>query len=150
MILHFIDTSAFLKLFIAEGGSDRMLRFAAAENDRAKVVSALLPVEARSAICRLRDGRRMTHQVALSALAAVAEELQHLTVQPLTPSVLKAAAVLAERYSLRALDSLQLGSALGARELFDAPQMRFIASDRELLKAAEAEGFIIWNPESAA
>ena len=141
-----MDTSAFLKLFVAEQGSDRMLAFAATENDTSKVVSALLPVEAHSAICRLRMGMRLKPEAASSALEAIAEEIQHLLVQPLTPSVLEAAQRLAERYSLRALDSLQLGSAIMAKTTFDALQMRFIASDHELLRAAEAESFTIWNP----
>lgn len=86
--------------------------------------------------------------MASSALEAIAEEIQYLSIQPLTPSVLEAAARLAERHSLRTLDSLQLASAITARDLFAAPQMRFIASDYELLKAADAENFIPWNPAS--
>jgi hypothetical protein len=47
---------------------------------------------------------------------------------------------------LRALDAIQLASAIIARDLMQAPDMRFIASDKQLLEAAKNEGFAIWNP----
>jgi len=49
-----------VKLFISEAGSDKMVKFASAEDDRNKVVSALAQIEARSAICRLRQGKALT------------------------------------------------------------------------------------------
>jgi hypothetical protein len=44
------------------------------------------------------------------------------------------------------MDATQLGSAVVARDLLAAPDMRFITSDKELLKAARTEGFEIWDP----
>jgi predicted nucleic acid-binding protein len=66
--------------------------------------------------------------------------------QPVNPPVLEAASTLVERHYLRAMDAVQLGCAIVARELLAAPDMRFIASDKELLEAAQTEGFQTWNP----
>jgi hypothetical protein len=48
--------------------------------------------------------------------------------------------------TLRALDAVQLGSAIVSRDLLAAPDMRFVASDNALLEAARTEGFDVWNP----
>lgn len=123
-----------------------MLQFALAEDDRNKVVSALARIEARSAICRLRKGSRMTSDEASNALDSIAAEVRRIVEQPINPTVLDTAGILAERHSLRAMDALQLGSAIIARDLLHAPDMRFIVSDNELFEAAQAEGFDVWDP----
>jgi len=123
-----------------------MLRFANTEEDRNKVVSALAQIEARSAICRLRQEEAITPPEAELALDLLTNELRRIVEQPVNPPVLEAANTLIDRHYLRALDAVQLGCAIVARDLLAAPNMRFIASDKTLLDAAQAEGFDIWNP----
>ena len=125
-----------------------MLRFAQAEDDRNKVVSALAQIEARSAICRLRKGSRMNSSEASLALDSLAAEMRRMVEQPVNPPVLEAASTLIDRYFLRAMDAVQLGCAIVARDLLAAPDMRLIASDKELLEAAHKEGFEIWDPSN--
>jgi predicted nucleic acid-binding protein len=131
---------------VAEQGSDKMLRFAQVEDDRNKVVSALAQLEARSAIARLRKGSRMNSSEASLALISLAAEMRRMIEQPVNPTVLEAASSTIDRYCLRAMDAAQLGCAIVARDILQAPDMRFIASDKELLEAAVAEGFAVWNP----
>lgn len=83
---------------------------------------------------------------AVLALHFIAAALGRMIEQPITPAVLNAATILAERHSLRALDAVQLGCVVVARDSLAATDMRFIASDKELLEAAAKEGFDIWNP----
>jgi predicted nucleic acid-binding protein len=123
-----------------------MLHFASAVDDRNKVVSALAQVEARSAICRLRQGKAITQAEASSALLSIAGDVKRVIEQPINPPVLEAAIALVERHYLRALDAVQLGCAIVARDLLAAPDMRLVASDKELLEAAQKEGFDTWNP----
>jgi len=123
-----------------------MLRFAQVEDDRNKVVSALAQLEARSAIARLRKGSRMNSSEASLALISLAAEMRRMIEQPVNPTVLEAASSTIDRYCLRAMDAAQLGCAIVARDILQAPDMRFIASDKELLEAAVAEGFAVWNP----
>jgi predicted nucleic acid-binding protein len=135
-----------LKLFIVEQGSDRMVQFANTVDDRNKVVSALTQVEARSGICRLRKGDLLTPSEALFALDLLAGDMRRIIEQPVNPPVLEAACGLVDRHYLRAMDAVQLGCAIVARDLLASPDMRFIASDESLLNAARAEGFDTWNP----
>ena len=123
-----------------------MLRFSERVEDRDKVVSALAQIESRSTISRLRKGSRLLPHEAASAVNFATDALGRMIEQPITPAVLNAAAILAERHYLRALDAVQLGCAVVARDLLAAPDMRLIASDKELLEAAAKEGFDIWNP----
>ena len=66
--------------------------------------------------------------------------------QPVNPPVLEAASTLIDRHYLRSMDAVQLGCAIVARDLLAAPDMRLVASDKELLEAAQKEGFDTWNP----
>jgi predicted nucleic acid-binding protein len=135
-----------LKLFIEEKGSENMLAFASAEGDRNKVVSALAQVEARSGIYRLRQGRLLTPAEATFSVDSLSSEMRRIIEQPINPPVLEAANTLVDRHYLRAMDAVQLGCAVVARDLLAAPDMRFIASDKDLLEAAHKEGFETWNP----
>jgi predicted nucleic acid-binding protein len=126
-----------------------MCQFASAEDDRKKVVSALASVEGRSGICRLRREKSFTSAEASVALVALADDLRRMIEQPVTPPVLEAANGLVDRYVLRALDAVHLGAAIVARDLMSASDMRFIASDHALLRAAHEEGFETWDPAAA-
>ncbi|WP_263374576.1 type II toxin-antitoxin system VapC family toxin [Granulicella aggregans] len=141
-----MDTSAFLKLLIQESGSERMLQFWLAEDNRNMVVSAIAQTEARSAICRLRNEGRIVPDEANFAFASITAEIRRLIEQPVNPPVLDAANGLIDKHNLRTLDAVQLASAVVVRSLMSAPEMRFVASDHALLIAAEQEGFGIWNP----
>ena len=141
-----MDTSAFVKLFLTEAGSLAMTEFALAEPDENKIICALAAVEARSALVKLgRMGRLEQDQIRL-ALSILSDELLRLTVQAITPLVISKASELVERHELRALDALQLGAAIQFRDSHKPRSVRFIASDIELLAAAVAEGFTIWDP----
>lgn len=123
-----------------------MLQFADAEDDRNKIVSALASVEARSGICSLRRSKSFSPAEASEALGALADDLRRMIEQPITAPVLELAGVLVDRYPLRALDAVQLASAVVVRDLMSAPDMRFIASDHALVDAAGKEGFGTWDP----
>ena len=123
-----------------------MLQFANSAEDRSKVVSALTQIEARSGICRLRKGELLSPSEASFAIDLLAGEMRRIVEQPVNPPVLEAAGAAVDRHYLRALDAIQLGSAIVARDLLVAPDMRFISSDIELLEAAREEGFEVWDP----
>jgi hypothetical protein len=54
---------------------------------------------------------------------------------------------LVDRQNLRALDSIQLATALIARDTqISGATTQFVSSDAKLLEAAISEGFAVWNP----
>lgn len=123
-----------------------MLQFWLGQDDRNMVVSALAQVEARSTICRLRREKRMMPGEASATFASITAQIERLIHQSVNPPVLDAASELVEKHTLRALDAVQLGSAIVVRDLMSARGMYFIASDHALLSAAKDEGFAIWDP----
>ncbi len=123
-----------------------MIAFAESVEGVEMVVSALCRVEATSTISRLRKGRRILPDEAVQALDLVEQIMGSFAVQPITPHVLDLAANLAEKRCLRALDAVQLASAITAQDQSDTSDMLLVASDKELLEAAQKEGLTTWNP----
>jgi hypothetical protein len=59
----------------------------------------------------------------------------------LNPAVLEAARQLLDRTTLRWPDTLQLGAALVARDMFQGTEIIFVSASPQLLEAARTEGF---------
>ena len=135
-----------MKLFIAENGSDAMIRFYEGLEDWHKVVSVLAAIEVRSAVRRRERAGEIRADHATSALGGLSVEMRRLSEQPVTMPVLYGAALVIDAHGLRALDAIQLATALSARNLFAGSEMQFVASDKSLLEAARAEGFSAWDP----
>jgi uncharacterized protein len=129
----YLDTSALVKLYLAEDGSERaMTLFTAAE---VAIVNALAFVEVRAALAAaVRAGR-----LHADAFATAKEDLQTLreTFAVVDPGgVLDAAADAAERYALRAYPAVHLASALAVA----AGDLVFVSWDADLSAAAARAG----------
>ena len=125
-----------------------MRQFVETESNQDMAVSALARVEASAAICRLRKGGRLNSLECAVILDAIVADVCSMTEQAITAQVLKAAMGMTDLYSVRALDAIQLGSAIVVREDLRGSEIRFITSDYELLAAAAAEGFLTWDPSA--
>jgi hypothetical protein len=77
-------------------------------------------------------------------------EAARMVQQPLNPAVLEAARQLLDRTSLRWPDSLQLGAALVARDMFQGTEIIFVSASPQLLEAAKSEGFHAIDPAKDA
>jgi len=123
-----------MKLVVDEEGSDE-LRAAA---DRAHAVAAvtLAYVEGRSALARMRAGRRLgrgKYEAAVADLEAVWTNVAYV---PIGDPLVSRAGELAARHLLRAYDAVHLA---GALEL-PAGETEFACWDGDLRAAAAAEG----------
>jgi predicted nucleic acid-binding protein len=147
---YFLDSSAFAKLFIAESGTDRLVELVGRCEDRHRTISILADIEVRSAIRRRQATGDITHDDAESALASLTQEARCIVQQPLNQPVLDQSIAVIDRQALRALDAIQLASALVVRKtLKPYDSLVFVASDKRLLEAAIAEGLKIWDPSNA-
>jgi len=70
--------------------------------------------------------------------------------EPLNPAVLEAARQLLDRTTLRWPDTLQLGAAITARDMFQATEIIFVSASPQLLEAAKSEGFHTIDPAKEA
>jgi predicted nucleic acid-binding protein len=148
-VLYFIESSALVKLFVAELGSQQMVRLVESSEDANRMASSLALVEVRSAIRRRQRGGEIKDVDAIAALGALDSEWRRLIDHPVTSAVIGHSLALIDRRYLRALDALQLASAIAARDsVTKQGTVTFVCSDERLIAAAQSEGFALWNPET--
>ena len=141
MIVYF-DTSSFVKLYVDEEGSAASREVMASAELAAS--SWLLFLEMRGALSRMYRGSRIDASFHESALARFGDDWSRAVRIPVTESILRTAAELAERHLLRALDAIHLASAL---TLSRREEVLLSAWDRSLLDAAVAEGMRVATRE---
>lgn len=138
-----------VKLFVAEQGSEAMIDLFERVENQHKAISALAALEVRSAIRRRQYGGDTSLAAADQAIAILVAEIRRVVEHPITSTVLDEASTLVDRRNLRALDALQLATALIAgRTLNPGDIVRFVASDQRLISAAIAEGLETWDPSA--
>ena len=137
MAVVYLDTSALVKLCVAEPGS----ALVAALWDGADLVvtSRLADAEVRAVLAGGRRAGRLDDEAAAEALAAWERLWPGLHVLELREAVTTSAAALVGRHPLRAADALHLASALELR----SPDLVVAAWDEHLAAAARAEGLLV-------
>ncbi len=146
MSFYFLEATAFLKLFVQEPGTDALIRRLETVEDNSKLISASTPLEVYAAIRRRERAGDIAPADAAAALEVLRLESARTVQQPLNPAVLEAARQLLDRTSLRWPETLQLGAALTARDMFRGTPILFISSSPHLLDAARGEGLEILDP----
>jgi predicted nucleic acid-binding protein len=143
---YFLDSTAFVKLFVQETGTDAIIRLMEATEDNRKLISAGTPLEVYAALKRRERMGGIAVADSEAARNILRVEAARMVQQPLNPAVLEAARQLLDHYELRSAESLQLGAAVVAREMFQGTKIIFVSSDPHLLEAAKEERFETLNP----
>jgi predicted nucleic acid-binding protein len=133
----YFDTSALIKRYVEELGRREVLTLL---RKNQCVISAVLPVEVRSALRRrvaekTLDGRRVA-----SILKRFAADRPYWTVIEVSSDVLVAAESLSGPHPLRALDSIHVASAKLLRDRTGSDSFAFISADAKQTKVAAALG----------
>ena len=150
MALYYLETSALVKLYVREPGTEVLLRLASRSSDSRLAVLSLARVELTSAVRRRERNGEIPAAVATSVLEAFGRHLQtRFVTQIITDFVLDIAVALANRHALRAFDAVQLAGFVALRAASSSTEAPFfVCSDKALLTAAETEGAAVLNPES--
>lgn len=136
MILY-LDTSAWLKLYVDERGTQEVL--AAVQSAELVAISRIAYAEARAALARVLREKRTTqaeHRRRIAALDADYSEVLNVEV---SEEVVRQAGELAESHALRGFDAIQLASARWLARKTRKP-VRLLAFDERLNEAAHALG----------
>ncbi|MHB8627011.1 MAG: type II toxin-antitoxin system VapC family toxin [Aggregatilineales bacterium] len=146
MTTFFVDTSTLAKRYVNEVGSRWVRSWTFPAAGHVIVISALATVEMVSLLTRrVQDGSlTASAESPLRSTFLLHVEKEYLPVLLDWP-VLTSAQRLIPRHMLRALDAIQLASALDAVSKLSEP-MTFVCADNRLLAAAAAEGFSTDNP----
>ena len=144
----YLDTSAFVKLFVQEDGSERVRALTGGRMGAdVLLVSRLGYTEAYVSLARMVHLGRIT-AAEFPNLQGSLDDYWDQSIQEveLTKEVLEDARQLAQRFPLRTYDAIHLASAREAkrmlRGIFEG-QIKFLAFDAALLKAAKTVGFTI-------
>jgi predicted nucleic acid-binding protein len=147
---YFLEATAFAKLFVQETGTDALIRLMEAVEDNRKLISASTPLEVYAAVRRRERAGGISSENATAALGILRLEAARMVQEPLNPAVLEAARQLLDRTTLRWPDTLQLGAALVARDMFQGTEIIFVSASPQLLEAARSEGFHTLDPAKEA
>ena len=137
-----LETSALVKLYIAEPGSERMRE--AVGRGEPMAASGLAFAEMHATFARRRREGLLLATELEQARQSFEDDWEELTKVPVGASVLKLVPLLCERHPLRGADAVHLGSALLLHG--EGLKVTFACSDRHLLEAAAAEGLVPFNP----
>ena len=146
MTFYFLESTALAKLFVQEKGSQEMIALVEPLSPPQKLISGLGVIEVHSAIRRRERMNELSSAQAIEALTILSEEAALMTEQPMNGSVVETARQMLDRHALRALDAIQLASCWMVRVASGITDIVFVASDRDLTAAADAEGFQTWDP----
>jgi hypothetical protein len=147
---YFLESTAFAKLFVQEQGTEALISLMEAVEDNRKLISASTPLEVYAAIRRRERAGAITPEDATAALDSLRMEAARMVQEPLNPAVLEAARQLLDRTTLRWPDTLQLGAAIVARDMFQATEIIFVSASPLLLEVAKSEGFHTIDPAKEA
>ncbi|MCC3419892.1 MAG: type II toxin-antitoxin system VapC family toxin [Microcoleus sp. PH2017_01_SCD_O_A] len=149
---YFLDTSALVKRYVPEIGSDWILSITDPATNSDLVISQITWVEVHSAFARrLRDGSLSAERFDL-IVQKVREDFENeYRVIDINPTLIETATELVIQHPLRAYDSVQLASALRFQSTLisvSETQLVFVSADNRLLNIAQSAGLAIDNPNN--
>jgi uncharacterized protein len=141
----FLDSSALVKRYVNEAGSEWVGSLLTASGDPI-IVSSLAIAEVSAAIVR-----RVAPQRAKALISELDQDARDLmAVAPMSNATVLHATELVRRHKIRGCDGLQLAAAIEvANGLGRADLLEFVSSDLELNAAARAEGLRVATPPIA-
>lgn len=151
MVVYYLDTSAAVKLYLKENGSDWLRQQLITDALPGLFSSELLRIELWSAFARRWREGHITSQEYRRMQDWFAEDRRSLYgLLRLGEPVIQQACQLIDRHPLRSYDAIHLASALTlAQRLVEAGEAGpvFLAADSRLNQVALAEGLTVDNPD---
>ncbi len=139
---HYLDTSALLKGYLEEPGSETVRALLGASGG--VITSVLAYTEARAGLARQERERRLTDAERRAALTDLERDWETWGCLDVTTPLAQEAGRLAEVHALSGADAVHLASALIVREE-SGGATTFWSSDIRLARAARREGLRIGN-----
>lgn len=149
---YFLDTSALVKRYIAEIGSNwvKVITNPAVSNDLA--ISQITWVEVLSALSRRQREGSLSADDFNSVFQYFSNDFDtQYRVIEVDQALIQSAGQLVIQYPLRAYDAVQLASALRVQSIFSQiPNMQliFLSADNRLLNIAQSQGLVTDNPNN--
>lgn len=151
MTVFYMDTSAALKRYVAETGSQWVISITDPASGNFVYLVRIAAVEIVSAVVRRQRGGSILASDATRILADARRDLsqQYRNVN-VTATLVDRAVLLAEKHGLRGYDAVHLAAAIEIEQDLRAAgtPIVFVSSDDELNNAAKVEGLAVDDPRS--
>lgn len=150
MALYYFDTSALVKLYVAETGSAWLRRLVAPRAGHDIHTGRLTGPELIAALFGKARANELPAAEAgrLTGLFRLDWQSRYRVLE-VTPAVADRAMDVAERHNLRGYDAVHLAAALALQAAYARrrhPPLTFVSADDAQLRAAGAEGLLVENP----
>jgi len=148
--IYFFDTSALVKRYVDEIGSEWVKKTTTIENNNPIILSHITWVEVLSAFTRLNREKKIS-EIDLDGSIEVFQydwNFQYNSIE-VDDFIIKSSGELVKKYPLRAYDSIQLASALKLNFVFlvtTPSAYQFVSADKRLIDVAQKEGLETINP----
>lgn len=147
-LAYFCDTSAVIKLYHAESGTEYMASIFSNKQNRL-ILSELTLVEFESSVSKKVRTGDITQSAKKVAIKNFKKDCQiRFIVKPLDSKIIRSAIDIIERHgdqhAIRTLDALQLGACLMEKK----EGLHFVCADSRLNKISVLEGLFSINPET--
>jgi len=139
-VILFFDTSALIKRYISERGSDKVDELFDIATQI--FVSAITKTESHSTLRRLRSEHHLTTREYKALKSNIEDDFKYFVSIPFTYEIESSAIKLIERHQLKTLDSIQLATAIYCKLIID----NVVAADFKLIKSANSEKLKTINP----
>jgi uncharacterized protein len=150
LALYYLETSALVKLYVYELGTERLLELTASDSGHRFVILSLAQVEFRAAIRRRQRNDGIPGYAADEVIESFRRHSEgKFIIQSFSDSALDIALSLVDSYALKGYDAMQLAGYLMLRSISGAEEPIFVCADRALLSAARNEGCPVLDPTSA-
>ena len=150
MTVYYLDTSALVKRYVDETGSDWLRATLNAQPSPSIIIIHLAIVEMTSALTRrMRDGTLIPADYTQTQHAFRADCMSEYEIVIAVGDIIDRANLLLEQYPLRAYDAMHLAAAVISNQRLLASNfeaLTFLSADDRLNNAVSAEGLIVDNP----
>jgi predicted nucleic acid-binding protein len=151
LALYYLETSALVKLYVYETGTERLLGLTASDAGHRFAILSLAQVEFRAAIRRRQRGGEIPDNAADELIESFRRHAEgKFLIQSFSDSLLDVASALIDSYPLRAYDAAQLAGYLVLRSISGTEEPTFVCADKVLLATARNEGCPVLDPSSTA
>jgi uncharacterized protein len=152
MAVHFLDSSALVKRYTSEVGSDWVSGLFDPTWGHEIFVAALAGVEIVAAVTRRSRGGSISASDAIAMCNQLRSDLQtEYQILEITEKIIDSGMTLAQTYGLRGYDAIQLAAGCAVNVLCLANNVSpviFVSADNELNMAALGEGLVVENPNN--
>ncbi len=141
MAFYYLETSALVKLYVRESGTERVLALANRTSENRLAILGLTQVEFRSAVRRRERNGEIPPLVATQLLETFKRHLETRFVsQTINDFVLDVASALVDRHALRAYDAVQLAGYVALRGSTGTDVPVFVCSFRPCASRSSPAG----------